>query len=337
MSRGTIYVDTNGKRVEVCRGIGEPAVYIVARISKTGAKHRVKSPRLEPCSDARALQHALDKYAPEKGWKPVESKPDSAGSAKVHPVRFSPAKAIGNALTTYKVDFDAAFAKSEECLPLLHQVADAIDENLVTLDRNETYIGLRVGVCLEIAKQLVKHGAFERWRDGVFDAWGERQLQYYHSLARVFLKQHKDLLPHAQSDRKLLTAEDVDPAEIVPTQLEAPAKEFIGGKTLADLLDEHGIKKRPTGKTRGGDQGGGETRSQQWANPEAHRRDMAMADLREIANDMAEPISRLRKYLLESKRQAYLPMEVIEEARTAYTHYRLDLKDCLDALKQVKG
>lgn len=162
------------------------------------------------------------------------------------------------------VEFDPAFAKNKESFPLLQQVADAIQGHLCALDRGAAYIAVRVGVCLEIAKQLVKHGEFENFRDGVFGhQWSESTLQFYHALGKQFLKQHKELLPHAKGDRKLLTAEDIDPEQIVPPHLETPAEKFIANKTLADLLDEYGIKKRPKKTKTGGDHGGGKTRGEQ--------------------------------------------------------------------------
>ena len=338
MSRGTIYVDTNGKRVEVCRGIGEPAVYIVARISKTGAQHRVKSPRLEPGSDERALQNALDNYAPEKGWKAVEEK-------KGLPLVQEP-----------------------EVLPV-EQTRDEYAERVAYLYDVSKRLAHGSVLCAAIAgavmlqkKAALGHGkGFTAWKKRLAKERGisSSTADNYIALAREMDQRVRLLIaqdPKCDIARKLLGAGKfptvgnlpaqrsidvlaaIDPEDLEDVRTRAVARavsQLVGEKSLKQLYFDWGILKPP--HNPGGDHGGGKTRSQQWANPEAHRRYMAMADLREIANDMAEPISRLRKYLLESKRQAYLPMEVIEEARTAYTHYRLDLKDCLDALKQVKG
>lgn len=266
---------------------------------------------------------------------PKKLEPETTSSAKRHcSAVLSPD--INGAQNNEHVQYDIACLRRYEDRDLLQQVADTIETNLIQLERNAAYIGLRVGVCLEIAKQLIKHGEFQGWYKAAFYAWEERQLRYYHSLGKEFLKQHKDLLPHATSNRKLLTAEDVDPEVIIPRNLETPAKEFIGDHTLADLLDEHGIKKKtPARRGNGGDHGGGKARAEKYQDPNWERNE-AIIQIRAWINDFDIPLRRLRDAIIDKKKHALLPPETIQEYRAGIDAVRMECKDILDVLKKVK-
>jgi hypothetical protein len=222
------------------------------------------------------------------------------------------------------VEFDAAFARSKESMPMLQAVTDTMQGLLITLDQGAAHIGLRVGICQEMAKQLIKHGEFEHWRAAIFGlAWDERQLQYFHSLGRIFLQQNRHLLPNAKSDRKLLTAEDIEPETIMPLNLEGPAQEFIGDKTLADLLHDHGIKTRPTGRPRGGDHGGGAAMAAMALTPEAIKREHAREEWPEL-------LSRLRAFIFTHRKLGYLDPTSLHEGRRA-------IQECIDEINKLKG
>jgi hypothetical protein len=231
---------------------------------------------------------------------------------------------FGSVLKQSRPNIDPAFARDKESVPRLQEVTDTIWDLLDTLDRGAAQIGLRVGICLEMAKQLIKHGEFGDWQMAVFGAdWDERQLRYFHSLGRTFLQQYRHLLPNAKSDRKLLTAEDIEPDTIMPTNLEGPAREFIGEKTLADLLDEHGIKKRPTGRPRGGDHGGGAAVAANALTPEAIKREHAREEWPEL-------LSRLRAFIFTHKKLGYLDPTSLHEGRRA-------IQECIDEINKLKG
>jgi len=223
----------------------------------------------------------------------------------------------------HHVEFDPDFARNKESLPMLQTVTDAMHGLLITLDQGAAHIGLRVGICQEIAKQLVKHGEFEHWRDAIFGlAWSDSQLSYFHSLGKTFLQKYRHLLPNAKSDRKLLSAGDIEPETIIPPNLEGPAREFIGDKTLADLLDEHGIKKRPTGKPRGGDHGGGAAMAAKALTPEDVKREAAREEWPQL-------ISKLRAFIFTFKKLGYLDPTSLHEGRKA-------IELCVDEINKLK-
>ena len=229
----------------------------------------------------------------------------------------------GSLLKKAGPQIDPAFARDKESVPLLQGVTDTIRELLDTLDRGAAQIGLRVGICLEVAKQLVKHGEFEDWQMAVFGGdWDERHLQRFHALGKTFLQKYRHLLPNAKSDRKLLSAGDIEPETIIPPNLEGPAREFVGEKTLADLLDEHGIKKRPTGKPRGGDHGGGAAMAAKALTPEDVKREAARSEWPEL-------ISKLRGFVFTHQKLGYLDPTSLHEGRKA-------IEQCVDEINKLK-
>jgi hypothetical protein len=66
---------------------------------------------------------------------------------------------------------------------------------------------------------------------------------------RKFLKERANQLGVAPGAQKALP--EADPEKVFPEELASDAEQFVGDKTLADLLDEHGIKKREKGKKGG--------------------------------------------------------------------------------------
>ena len=218
---------------------------------------------------------------------------------------------------------DPAYARDKESADLLQGVTDTIRELLDALDRGAAQIGLRVGICQEIAKQLIKHGEFEDWQMASFGSdWTERHLRRFHALGKKFLQQHRHLLPNAKSDRKLLSAGDIEPETIIPANLEEPAREFIGEKTLADLLDEHGIMKRPTGRPRGGDHGGGKAMHEKSLTPEDINRESAREQWHEL-------VSNLRAFIFTHKKLGYLDPGSLHQ-------FRKSLAECIEEINKIK-
>lgn len=213
-------------------------------------------------------------------------------------------------------------ARSPECLPMLEQVTAAIRVELETLERTSAYIGLRVGICMELGKRLVKHGSFEDWYHGWFD-YEARQLKYFHALARKFIAAHEGRLAYVLPEQKLLPPADGALPIMIPEDLEAPAREFVGDASLADLLDKYGIKKKPTGRPRGGDHGGGAAVSELAKRSEEWKRQRAEEDWDEL-------VTQLRAFAIVQKRYLHLsPAVAVQGVR--------HLKDVLAVFEKVRG
>ncbi|AHF94203.1 hypothetical protein OPIT5_08245 [Opitutaceae bacterium TAV5] len=121
------------------------------------------------------------------------------------------------------------------------------------------------GIALHRVKASLKHGEFGKWikqirTSGANLKTADRQCNYYMRLATAFLekaKAQKPALLALPGDQTALELGDNHPARDLFTKLER----FVGGSSLNELLDKHGIKSAPKlgGKrTKGEDTDDGE-------------------------------------------------------------------------------
>ncbi len=115
------------------------------------------------------------------------------------------------------------------------------------LDKAGAMVAIKIGLALESAKALLKHGEYGGWMRSRFgDVFSERKGQYYAKLAKAFLQSEAGaqlLLPApSEAGNWLVLADD-------GSALHASVDAFVGDMTIAELLDKHGV--RPA-KTKGG-------------------------------------------------------------------------------------
>ncbi len=127
----------------------------------------------------------------------------------------------------------------------LTKAGTAINSQLALIRDADPLIAKRaifVGTALLMVKESLAHGEFGPWLDKHIDDLGRRQVQYYMRLAI-------ETLDAERVNQKALAALPVGEIESALTVSKGPAGEFraavdnfVGGKSLSELLAEHGIK-----------------------------------------------------------------------------------------------
>ena len=107
------------------------------------------------------------------------------------------------------------------------------------LDKASAMVGVKIGLALNAAKDMLKHGAYEPWVGFQFGSdFGSRKAQYFSKLAKVFVSESKTSLalpaPRETGNWLIQHDEGSDLATAVST--------FVGDLSLAELLDKHKIK-----------------------------------------------------------------------------------------------
>jgi len=115
------------------------------------------------------------------------------------------------------------------------------------LDKAGAMVGIKIGLALQSAKALLRHGEYEGWVSSKFgDAFSERKAQYFAKLASAFLRSTESAALALPAPRDagnwLVVADD-------GSQLQGCVEKFVGDLTIGELLDKHGV--RPA-KTKGG-------------------------------------------------------------------------------------
>jgi hypothetical protein len=115
------------------------------------------------------------------------------------------------------------------------------------VDKAGAMVGIKIGLALESAKALLRHGEYEGWVGSRFgEVFGSRKAQYFAKLAKAFLRSDQGaalaLPPPRDAGNWLVVADD-------GSALQMAVSDFVGDLTIGELLDKHNV--RPT-KTRGG-------------------------------------------------------------------------------------
>jgi hypothetical protein len=133
----------------------------------------------------------------------------------------------------------------------LERIEESIQRDIVLsgrLDKAGAMVGVKIGLALQAGKALLRHGEYEPWVAARFgEQFGTRKAQYFSKLAVVFLRTERSavlqLPPPEETGKWLAIADEVHP-------LTQAVAEFVGDKTIAELLDEHGV--RPVRAKKGG-------------------------------------------------------------------------------------
>jgi hypothetical protein len=115
------------------------------------------------------------------------------------------------------------------------------------LDKAGAMVGIKIGLALQSAKSLLKHGEYEGWVASRFgEVFSQRRAQYYAKLAASFMRSAEGgtlALPAPRdAGNWLVVADEGSP-------LQTAVSTFVGDMTIGELLDKHGV--RPT-KSKGG-------------------------------------------------------------------------------------
>jgi hypothetical protein len=115
------------------------------------------------------------------------------------------------------------------------------------LDKAGAMVGIKIGLALQAAKALLRHGEYEGWVASRFgDAFSERRAQYYAKLAASFMRSAEGgqlAMPLPREAGNWLVVADEGSA------LQKSVEAFVGDMTIGELLDKHGV--RPA-KAKGG-------------------------------------------------------------------------------------
>lgn len=182
-----------------------------------------------------------------------EDEPKHAAPERKAP-RKAPRKAAAQAAEPEIVPAQSAaleLLKRPESQPYIERLEESIQRDIIAsarIDKAGAMVGVKIGLALQAAKALIRHGQYEGWVASKFgDAFGTRKAQYFSKLALVFLKTERSVpleLPAPEEAGKWLAIAD----EVHP--LARAIEEFVGDRTLAELLDQHNV--RPVRQKRGG-------------------------------------------------------------------------------------
>lgn len=148
--------------------------------------------------------------------------------------------------------------KTEAGLSLLRRHVDGVSlqtlemcirrdlEDSRKIDKAGAFVGVRIGLELQAAKALVQHGLFEEWVERSFEGLTARRAQYHLKIAKVFLTETSGRLQLPQAtEMGALMVRSSDGSD-----LHKAVMDFVGEKTLPELMDHYGI--RAKGTTPGG-------------------------------------------------------------------------------------
>ena len=144
--------------------------------------------------------------------------------------------------------------RKEEFKPALNNLEISLQNDIAkqqNFDKASAMMTIKIGLGLQFAKGLIKHGNYEAWLDYKFgEHFSKRNAQYATKLAKKFLtSEHGSTLelPSPQEGGSYLIVSN----ENSDNSLFNAVQGFVGNKSLPDLYAEHGIKAIKT-KTPGG-------------------------------------------------------------------------------------
>ncbi len=128
-------------------------------------------------------------------------------------------------------------------LPALERLEASITRDVVLankLDKAGAMVGIKIGLALQSAKSLLKHGLYEDWVEVRFgEKFSKRRAQYYHKMAKVFLQsaeaQPLQVPPPQEAGNWLVVSDD-------GSALQKTVEAFVGDRSFGELLDAHNIK-----------------------------------------------------------------------------------------------
>jgi len=132
--------------------------------------------------------------------------------------------------------------KHEQDLAALDIIESGIKRDIEIskqIDKGSSMISIKIGLALNSAKEMLRHGEFGPWVDLKFgEAFGTRKSQYCTKIAKVFVKatQGRLELPAPRETGNWLAVQNDG------GQLRAVVEEFIGDLTFPELLEKHHIK-----------------------------------------------------------------------------------------------
>ncbi len=135
--------------------------------------------------------------------------------------------------------------RSEEFKPALDNLESCLRSDITkqkNFDKASAMMTIKIGLGLQFAKGLIKHGNYEDWVEYKFgEMFSKRNAQYASKLAKKFLASDAGRtlqLPAPQEGGSFLILAN----ENSDNQLFRSVQDFVGDKTLPDLYAEHGIK-----------------------------------------------------------------------------------------------
>lgn len=155
------------RRIGVVPGLGGDVWIVAFEADGGGGRHRVRSPRLEPCSDRRALQHALDAWAEEKGLAPADEAdaPPAAGTAP------APAPSVGSVSSVPSVpaSAQATAPTAVELVPELPADIEAATVMMIQALGDFKRAALRQAVLVSHAREVLFRGEPGPWLSWCLD------------------------------------------------------------------------------------------------------------------------------------------------------------------------
>lgn len=134
---------------------------------------------------------------------------------------------------------------------LLDKIANQINTDFVIYQKHEmeaTTLMLKLGLMVEMAKQNLKHGQLQKWIQNATDL-SYRHAHRFHQLAKIFIDVQK-----LKSGEVFALVDPTNSESALADKLQQMAVEFLGDKSQAELLAEHGIAVKKAAKTSpGGD------------------------------------------------------------------------------------
>lgn len=135
--------------------------------------------------------------------------------------------------------------RKEEFRPALANLEMSLRNDILkqkNFDKASAMMTIKIGLGLQFAKGIIKHGDYEAWVEVTFgEVFSKRNAQYATKLARKFLlSEHGATLelpaPQEGGNYLIVANENSDNA------LFRSVQSFVGDKSLPDLYAEHGIK-----------------------------------------------------------------------------------------------
>jgi len=107
-------------------------------------------------------------------------------------------------------------------------------------DKAGAMLGIKIGLALNAAKMILRHGQFENWVSTKFgSAFGERKARYYYKMGQVFISSAESgtlQLPAPREAGQWLVVSNEG------SELQKAVEAFVGDMTFAELLDKHKVR-----------------------------------------------------------------------------------------------
>lgn len=135
---------------------------------------------------------------------------------------------------------DAEMAKKDPG-SLLSAAMEQINADYVRfqeVEKEATFLMLRIGLSMEAAKEILPHGQFKKWAESHLTIKYRHALRF-RKLAQVFIEAQQ-----LEADQIALLADPSHSQDALASRLQQMAGEFLGEKTQGELFEEYGIRFR---------------------------------------------------------------------------------------------